>query len=187
MNLYLFGGSFDPPHLGHKEIIKHFIGKSDLFVVSPAFKSPFKDSSPHVSFLHREKMLKLMLDSDIIHNMIIIDYECINKSPFTVDTVKYLQKRYLDCKIHMIIGADQFNMLESWKDHQYISENVTINVVSRPGDIIKDSYIKYDLTDTISIDTSSSYIRDNISQSKKISKVLDRRVLEYILTNKLYS
>tara|TARA_X000001036_G_scaffold317649_1_gene296058 strand:- start:294 stop:857 length:564 start_codon:yes stop_codon:yes gene_type:complete len=186
MNLYLFGGSFDPPHLGHKEIIKHFIGKSDLFVVSPAFKSPFKDSSPHVSFLHREKMLKLMLDSDIIHNMIIIDYECINKSPFTVDTVKYLRKRYLDCKIHMIIGADQFNMLESWKDHQYISENVTINVVSRPGDVIKNSSIKYDLTDTISIDVSSSYIRDNIYRSRKISKVLDERVLEYILNNKLY-
>ena len=187
MNLYLFGGTFDPPHLAHKEIIQHFIKKSDLFVISPSYKSPLKNKPPHVSFSHREKMIKLMLHSRINDEMVIIDYECKNKSPYTVDTIKYLKERYLGCKIHMIIGADQFNMLELWKDHQYIVENVTINVVSRPGDIIKNNSIQYDLTDTISIDASSSYIRENINRLESISKILDKSVLEYILTNKLYN
>ena len=187
MNLYLFGGTFDPPHLAHKKIIEHFMKKSDLFVISPSYKSPLKNKPPHVSFFHREKMIKLMLHSHINDKIIIIDYECKNKSPYTVDTIKYLKQRYLGCKIHMIIGTDQFNMLELWKNHKYIVENVIINVVSRPGDIIKNSCIQYNLTDTISIDTSSSYIRENINLLENISDVLDKNILKYILTNRLYN
>ena len=46
MDLYFFGGSFDPPHLGHKEIINHFIDKSDMLILCPSYKSPFKNSAP---------------------------------------------------------------------------------------------------------------------------------------------
>jgi len=187
MNLYLFGGTFDPPHIAHKEIIKHFIKKSDLLVLSPTYKSPFKNDFSHLPFLHREKMLKLMLHSYMNDNMIILDYECKHKSQYTVDTIKHLKDKYSGCKIHMIIGADQFNMLELWKDHQYIVENTMINVVSRPGDVITNRNVKYNLTNSISLDISSSYIRENMNQLENVSKMLDKKVLEYILTNKLYS
>ena len=187
MNLYLFGGSFNPPHLGHKEIIKHFMGSSDLFVISPSYQSPFKLNLPLVSFLHRKKMIKLMLDSFINEKFLIIDYEQNNKYLYTIETIKYLKKTYEDYSIHLIIGADQFNKIESWKDYQYILDDVILDVVSRPGDVIKDSSIHYNYVDSISIDTSSSFIRKNINRIENISKVIDERVLEYILTNKLYN
>ena len=60
MNLYLFGGSFDPPHLGHREIINHFIKDSDLFIICPTYHSPLKESPPQASFGDRKKMLELM-------------------------------------------------------------------------------------------------------------------------------
>ena len=60
MNLYLFGGSFDPPHLGHKEIIKYFVEDSDIFVLCPSYHSPLKESFPRASFEDRKKMLELM-------------------------------------------------------------------------------------------------------------------------------
>ena len=54
MNLYLFGGSFDPPHLGHKEIIKYFVEDSDLFVICPSYHYPLKESFPRTSFEDRK-------------------------------------------------------------------------------------------------------------------------------------
>ena len=77
MDLYFFGGSFDPPHLGHKEIINHFIDKSDMFVVCPSYKSPFKNSGPIGSFLQRKKMLEMMILPN--KKLSIIDYEFNNK------------------------------------------------------------------------------------------------------------
>ena len=60
MNLYFYGGSFDPPHLGHKKIISYFSDRCDMLLVIPAYQSPQKSYKP-TSFFHRKEMLKIML------------------------------------------------------------------------------------------------------------------------------
>ena len=89
MNLYFFGGSFDPPHLGHKEIINHFIDQSDILIVCPSYKSPLKHDAPIASFLHRKEMLEMMFPDN--EKLSIIDYEIYNKIKYTIDTIKYLK------------------------------------------------------------------------------------------------
>ena len=100
MNLYLFGGTFDPPHIAHKKIIEHFIKKSDLFVLSPTYKSPFKNDFSHLPFLHREKMLKLMLHSYMNDNMIIIN---------TVNKMNFKEMKEYKSKIQTFISKELNN------------------------------------------------------------------------------
>ena len=103
MDLYFFGGSFDPPHLGHKEIINYFIDKSDMLILCPSYKSPFKNSGPIASFLQRKKMLEMMILPN--KKLSIIDYENNNKVSYTIDTVKYIKSIYSEYQIHLIIGV----------------------------------------------------------------------------------
>jgi nicotinate-nucleotide adenylyltransferase len=187
MNLYLFGGSFDPPHLGHKEIIKYFVEDSDIFVLCPSYHSPLKESFPRASFEDRKKMLELMIEEKYREKFLIIDYESKKKSSFSVQTIKDLQKKFTKFKINMIIGADQYNKIELWKEYKYILDNVDLHVISRPGSVINKQSNGCHYIDKFSMDISSSYIRDNIKISKNIKKLLDIRVIKYILENKLYN
>ena len=186
MNLYLFGGSFDPPHLAHNEIIKYFLDKSDILLISPSYYSPFKKNKPQTAYSDRYHMLELMLDSLSSSKVSIIDYEFKNKSIFSINTIKYLEKEYPDYDINMIIGLDQYNNIELWKEYEYILDKVNLQVITRPG--IDTSMKKYScqFIDDISMDISSSYIRNNIHDSNKIKSLLHKDVFQYIKENKLY-
>ena len=61
MKLIFFGGTFDPPHLGHLSIIKFCIKKFEQVVLVPAYQSPNKKNSPHASSKDRLKMLELLI------------------------------------------------------------------------------------------------------------------------------
>ena len=185
MDLYFFGGSFDPPHLGHKEIINYFIDKSDMLILCPSYKSPFKNSGPIASFLQRKKMLEMMILPN--KKLSIIDYENNNKVSYTIDTVKYIKSIYSGYQIHLIIGADQLNEFHLWKDYKHILDLVTLQVVARPGDQIIDNNINFVHTKIINVDASSSFIRKNIFDINEISGMLDQSVLKYINSKKLYN
>lgn len=185
MNLYFFGGSFDPPHLGHKEIINHFIDQSDILIVCPSYKSPLKHDAPIASFLHRKEMLEMMFPDN--EKLSIIDYEIHNKIKYTIDTIKYLKCKYSNYKIHLIIGTDQFNKFHLWKDYEDILNLVNLQVVSRPGEQIIDNNMSFNHTKLINVDASSSFIRKNIFYTNEISGILDQRVLKYINYKGLYN
>ena len=185
MNLYFFGGSFDPPHLGHKEIINHFIDQSDILIVCPSYKSPLKHDEPIASFLERKEMLEMMFPDN--EKLSIIDYEIHNKIKYTIDTIKYLKCKYSNYKIHLIIGTDQFNKFHLWKDYEDILNLVNLQVVSRPGEQIIDNNMSFNHTKLINVDASSSFIRKNIFYTSEISGILDQRVLKYINYKGLYN
>ena len=186
MNLYLFGGSFDPPHLGHYEIIKYFIKKSDIFIISPIFYSPLKKHKPKTSYLDRKKMIKLMLGVNYSRKISILDYEYENESIFSADTIRYLKENFNKFSINMIIGADQYNSIELWNEYEYILNNVNLIVISRPG--IKIDMKKYpcELIEGITMDISSSDIQANILNTEKIKLQLGSKVFDYIANNNLY-
>ena len=185
MNLYLYGGSFDPPHLGHKTIVNYFIDKADKFLIIPSHQSPLKIHKP-TNFSHREKMIKIMF-RDLPKKLKIVDFEVTKKTLFTVDTIKHLEKEYPSYKKHMIIGADQYNNISKWKAYKYILNNVNLLVISRPRHkvIIKNKKIHF--IKDIHIDISSTTIRENINKLNVIKSIVDEKVLRYILKNKLYN
>ncbi len=136
----LFGGSFDPIHLGHVEIAQMAIKEIplDILVVMPAGKAPHKNGA----FFSDELRLKMTqaamadLNDDRIN---VSDWEMkqaqVNgKTSFTVDTMRYLKKKYPGAELYLILGTDMFNTLSTWKDPEIIAANMKLVLVNRRGE-----------------------------------------------------
>jgi len=184
MNLYFYGGSFDPPHLGHKKIINYFYNSCDKLLVVPAFKSPHKSCNP-ISFFHRREMLKIML-KDLSDKSIILNYENKNSIRYTFETIQFLKKKYPNHLLNMILGADQFKVIDSWKNYEYILNNVKLSVILRPGYKLNINEDGVNFVSDINLDISSKDIKNNIDDINKIKSMIDEEVLNYIIKNNLY-
>lgn len=136
----LFGGSFDPIHLGHVEIAQMAIKEIplDILVVMPAGKAPHKNGA----FFSDELRLKMTQASmaDLNDDRVIVsDWEMkqaqVNgKTSFTVDTMRYLKKNYPGAELYLILGTDMFNTLSTWKDPEIIAANMKLVLVNRRGE-----------------------------------------------------
>lgn len=157
MKIGIFGGSFDPPHIGHKKIVKKALKKLDLdlLIVVPTFLNPLKNTS----FLDARSRLDLLKTIFFKKKRVFIsDYEINqNRAVYSLETIKYLKHKYKSSQVYLIIGADNYNSFDKWKDHEEIKELCTIVVASRNTyETKKDDDIKRLKVD---IDISSSDIR----------------------------
>ena len=188
MNLYFFGGSFDPPHIGHLSIIQSCILKSQQFLLIPAQQSPIKDHIPEASAFHRKQMLELLIH-DINHPVTIDDWEINNPAPnYTYETIKHLQTVYPQSKLHMVIGGDQLANFSKWKNYKKIMDIVHIVAFNRKKfqyKILAGMQISF-LKD-FQMDVSSMAIRNKISEGHLPRNDLTPEILEYIQINNLYS
>jgi len=188
VNLYFFGGSFDPPHIGHLSIIQSCVIESQQFVLIPTKKSPFKDQSPAASAHHRIRMLELLI-SKIDHPIIIDDWEIINPAPnYTYETIRHLQIDYPQSNLFMVIGGDQLTYFHKWKNYREIMNLVHIVAFNRD----KNQYEPLDgmqiswFTD-FQVDISSTTIREKITDGYLPDTDITPEVLEYIQSNHLYN
>ena len=189
MNVYFFGGSFDPPHTAHKLIYKYCITLCDKFIFLPVACSPGKNK-PLISSYHRIQMLKLLIDKDDIAKVSINDFETKNNDvqSFTVDTINYLKSILnKNDSLYMILGADQYNNLNKWKDSKTILNKIKGIVCFNRGDIsVSDnSFLK---KIEFNHDISSSFVRKEIINNniKSIKNILDNKIYNYIINNNLY-
>jgi len=154
----LFGGSFDPPHVGHEAIVKAALHFKDIskVVVMPTYLSPFKSHSHH-SYEQRFQWLLEMFDN--YENVEISRFEIEQKkSVASIYSVKYLLKKYF--KIYLIIGADNLASLQNWHKYEELKEHVTFLVASRDNILIPKSYLTLKVDEKI----SSTQIRQNKGQ-----------------------
>ena len=189
MNVFFFGGTFDPPHLGHKMIVKHCLNHCDKLVIIPNKKSPDKQNLPVSNSTHRLNMLKLLFNDPKI---CIDNYEIkATKVNYTYLTIEYLKNKYNNSDISMIIGLDQFANLPNWKEYEKILDKVNIVCFNRESnklnDIIPETK-KMKFLHSFNFDISSKEIRKYLIESKKEKyiKMLDEKVIKYIKENKLY-
>ena len=158
----LFGGSFDPPHLGHKRVVEKALKTLNIekLIVVPAFLNPFKNSS-YFTEIERFKLTQELFER--LEKVLVHDYE-INqkKSTPTVETLKYLMK-YYDV-VYMIIGADNLKSIENWKEFEYLNAQITWVIASRSGYEIKSDKLRDFKVLNINVDISSTQIRNNITK-----------------------
>ena len=134
MKILVFGGSFDPVHKGHVAMLKKAISvvKPDVTHVVPAYHSPFKAKS-HTPFKLRMQMAKAAfgpLDKKIVFD----DYELKRGGKtYSYQLVQYLQKRYKNADIFLLVGTDCLNDLHAWKNAEYIFANTTVVSGRRKG------------------------------------------------------
>ena len=187
MKLILFGGSFDPPHCGHLKIIEDCIEECDKLILMPSAYSPLKKNPPIAESKHRVKMLEL-LTQKLKYPIQIDDWEINQSSPnYTYLTVQHLQNEYPNFSISLVIGADQLQQFQKWKNYQKILDSVQIIGFNRK---------KYNVTPLIDMkltwikdfemDISSTEIRREIASGVQKGRALPQPVWDYIKEHNLY-
>ncbi len=130
----VLGGSFDPVHMGHMglaEETREKFGLDEILFI-PVFQSPHKTCSPLASTIDRMEMLRLAIKDHASFS--ICDVEtCRDELSYTIDTLNHLELEIPDSELFLIIGQDNLQSLDSWKDSRRIMEKYHILVASRPG------------------------------------------------------
>jgi nicotinate-nucleotide adenylyltransferase len=174
LNIAIFGGSFDPPHIAHENIVNEVIENINidkLFVV-PTYLSPFKDKY-HLEPKERFELLTTLFEDD--KKVEVTNFEIIqNRAVPTIETVEYLNKKYNPKNIYLIIGADNLQSIHLWNNFEQLHELVKFVVISREGYEVKNDIIRFN-TISMDIDISSTYLRDNFNL-KYIPKKIQQKV-----------
>lgn len=182
----LFGGSFDPIHLGHLEVAQKARQSLELekIIFIPCRQSPHKDQAPGATDRQRLEMLTLALQN--LPWATIDPFELENPPPsYTWKTIRYLKNTLPDqAKLFLIIGEDQWATLPDWKNPEFIAQNTEIIVVgrhdqpqSRPG--YQAHFLQGDHP------ASSTQIRKMI-QSRQNPSWLPPGILPYLKEHHLY-
>ncbi len=196
LSTIIFGGSFDPVHLGHFAMAKAALSviPEATLLWMPAACSPFKTNQKMASERHRYEMCKLMAQED--SRMVVSDLEfSMTKPSYTIDTVKRLLQDKQDV-YYFLCGADAFLSLFQWKDAKTLMKLVRFLVVSR-----KEVTNKELLQQKIEVEKnggtvlfvpmeqhpiSSTELRKMPVDGMQQNKFLSAKVIRYIQENNLY-
>ena len=132
MKIGFMGGTFSPPHLGHLNAAKSFIGdiQLDRLIIIPAKVSPFKVSEKETASekdrMEMSKLCFLPLDSKACH-VEVSDIEISKEgTSFTIETINLLKEFYPDDELYMYVGSDMFFSLEKWRSSEDIFKSCII-------------------------------------------------------------
>jgi len=191
MKICFFGGSFDPIHLGHSNIIDQLLLKFDRVIVMPAKQSPSKNLLPKASSYQRMDMLQMSSFAKN-NNCIISDYELTadtNKN-YTINSIRHISEEFKSSNIYMAIGLDQLNDLNNWYKSDALLGMVNIICFNRSSSMslkTNNTPIQHEFVENFNYDISSSKIRKFISNNNKsVLDMIDKNVFEYIKAKKLY-
>jgi len=174
MNIAIFGGSFDPPHIAHEEIVKSLIHMEDIdkIYVVPTYLSPFKDKY-HLEPNQRFSLLSSLFED--FQKVEVFDFEIQqNRAVPTIETVRYIKEKYTPETIYLVIGADNLKSLHLWNDFEKLKNSVEFIVIQREGYEVKNDIIQFK-TINMDIDISSTLLRDNFDL-KYIPKKIQQKV-----------
>ena len=131
----LFGGTFDPIHLGHlraaREVQERF--ELDRVYFIPAAIPPHKEPGGIASVADRTHMLRSAVDS--ARGFEVSEVELQRSGPsYTIDTVCHFKRRLgPTARLFLIVGRDAFLEIDSWKSYEVLFEEIPIIVLARPG------------------------------------------------------
>jgi len=172
----LFGGSFDPPHLGHRMVVEEALKVLgvDLLMVIPTFLNPFKEAS-YFTVEERFKLSQNLFGT--FENVMVSDYEIKEAKPTpTVETLKHFQKSY-DVR-YIIIGADNLESIEQWQAFEYLNAQVTWVVATRMGYEVKHDKLRDFKLLNIEVDLSSTEIRNKMTKESYYMSINEISVQE---------
>lgn len=199
MRIGIFGGTFDPPHSGHKKYADEVKSKLSLdrLIVIPTATPPHKQKKSTTSSGDRLNMLKILFreNSDVQ----VSDMEIARGGrSYTYETVTLLRQQYPDDELIFLIGSDMLFSFHTWKNPDVILEKVKICAVTRDGDInekllgdyaaehFPEKKERFITCEFEPIELSSTEIRERIKNGRSVDGLVDRQVLKYIKEKELY-
>ena len=130
----LYGGTFDPVHLGHLLVARaalEEVGLDRLFFI-PAAQSPFKPDNAPAPAADRVRLLRLALAGQ---TRCEVDEQELRRGgvSYSIDTVRDYAARFPGARLHYLVGADQAPALMTWRDAGELARRVEFLVIPRPG------------------------------------------------------
>jgi nicotinate-nucleotide adenylyltransferase len=187
----VFGGSFDPIHIGHLAIAQEALWQCelDLVLFIVAALPPHK-KEPEAAVEHRLRMVELAVDTEPAFHPSRIEIERGGAS-YTAETLTQLHREYSGAAFFLIVGADSAIDFSSWKDPEAVIEMANVVIAPRPG---------FDLTtmeprlqgkaqifQSPTIELSSTMIRKRLHDNRPIRFLVPDVAERYIRQHGLYS
>lgn len=200
MKIAVFGGSFNPVHLGHINLVTEIIKDVmlDKVIIMPANISPFKQNSTSFIADGKDRIEMCRLAFLDFPNVIVSDFEVNNTDvSYTVNTLRHLRSIYPDDKLYFIMGSDMLFSLEKWYLFEEIMSLCTIIAASRVNlqsdfDELEKVALRLRefgevlLVSTSAFEVSSTLIREEIMKNHDITCYVPQNVVKYILDMNLY-
>lgn len=197
----LFGGTFDPIHLGHVGVAVAAAGQisAEKVIFVPAKCSPLKGFAPHASDRDRLTMIELTIAGNDL--LAVSDSELKRPAPsYTLDTVRLFKKQFgPDRPIHWLLGADSIGDLVHWYKIRELIDECHLTTMQRGGYEAPDfdrfeavwgpqrvAKLKRDMIQTPRIEVSSTEVRRRLAAGESVEGMLHPAVIEYIRQHGLY-
>lgn len=193
----IFGGAFNPVHLGHINLalMLDIRVKFNNIILIPSHISPHKDSDSLVSGWDRLAMCSLVAERYPKFSVSDIELRREGKS-FTVDTVREISRAHPEDKLYMIVGSDMFLSLESWHSSRELLQLVTVCAAARASGEYDELARKQRKLDTMGVKSvvceinalpvSSTNIRERLAASLPLEGLVPDYIEEYISEKGLY-
>ena len=199
MRIGIFGGTFDPPHAGHKKYADELKVRLSLdkLIVIPTSTPPHKGKVNSASAEDRLNMVKILFGNDTDVEVSDMEIARGGKS-YTYETVTLLHGIYPDDELIFLLGSDMLFSFHSWCNPDVILSHVKICAVTRNDEINEEELREYVekyfpenkerfiTCDFDPIELSSTQIRDAVRDGESVEGLLDAEVLKYIKEKELY-
>lgn len=197
MKIGLFGGSFDPIHLGHVDMIEKLraLVALDRVVFIPAYIPPHKQTLELAPYAHRLAMTALAVKGD--ERFSVSDYEGKKEGlSYTLETIEHFKQTHPEDTLYEIMGADSFNAIETWHHWQELLMQCHFIVIDRPSTTLRISpetdrvlaqspyEVRHLPLSTLPI--SSTMVRQRLVHHESVDDCLAPQVIDYIKKHHLY-
>ena len=193
MRLAIFGGSFDPPHVGHLLAAEDALEQLSLdrVVFVPAATQPLKVGRASATAEQRLAMVRLLVGGDARFEVSTVEVERAGLS-FTVDTVNHFAAAYPAAERFLLAGADVLATFAQWREPERILQLARLAVLEREGEgrlpalpagIDARAIVRLP---TRRVDVSSTEIRERVRSGRPIRGFVTDNVAAYIARDGLY-
>ena len=193
----VFGGTFDPPHQGHVELVatahQSFPEARISIVPSPSPAVVGEQKKHPASFSDRWQMCEDAFASVLSPTIELSAIETKLPAPhYTVGTLEYLHEQQPNARLGLLVGEDQFSQFTQWRNHNRILELAELIVVRRVGeqflDTTEDIEVKATIIEAPICPASSTALRNAYSEGKEIPpNWIDPGVDRWIREHNLYN
>lgn len=183
----VFGGTFNPPHLGHlmmAEMVGQHLELDEVWFM-PTAKPPHAPGKNTIASHHRLKMVELAIANNPLFKIQPYEVHRGGKN-YSVDTMHHFVETHPDTDFYFIIGGDSVRDLPTWRNVEELSQLVQFVGVQRPGVSIESSHYPILWVETPLIDLSSTDIRLRVFLDQSIRYQVPLEVEAYIHSQNLY-
>ncbi len=197
MRIGIFGGSFNPPHLGHLHLAKQAhdaLGLDQIWLV-PAKYPPHKSAAAYAAEEDRLEMCRLAAES--YPWLRVQDYELRQETvSYSYYTVRHFRHTYPEHQFYLLIGGDMLRTFTSWYRWQEILQEITLAAMAREPEEFAElercaeelrQYGGIELLNVESFPISSTKIRELVKKRQKYSCYLPEKIVQYINKRNLYA